>query len=256
MPVRLQTLFTEFFLLGDSILRMPTFKPQSGSSLLSGPSSAADPFRPTTGRLASCVLTVARFLALFTDPGAAISHSTLSYFSTGDWGRLVLAIVVSMRLSFPLPDCPEYDSAWARDQLGFEAFLESMTNTDPLPDPHPPARHHPQKFAAKGTDVASASKIVIAVVAEKYKKRLALLQEQEEQQQQQRVQQIQLPRSAKCPMLDGSMDSYFPLWNGSMGKPLDIPPLSFAEGMGDDGLLDAWADDAMNWIDAEQGNIL
>lgn len=163
-----------------------------------------------------------------------------------------------MRLSFPVPDCPEYDSAWARDQLGFEVFLNAMTNTDPLPDPRPPALHHPQKFAAKGTDVASASKIVIAVVAEKYKVRLALLKEQEQQQQQQqqqRMQQIQLPRSAKCPMLDGSMDSYFPLWNGSMGRPLDIPPLSFAEGLGDDdGLLDAWTDDAMNWIDVEPDN--
>lgn len=242
MPIRLQALFTEFFLLGGSILRLPTTKaaplpPPSSSS------SGADPLLPNLTRLTGCVVAASQFLALFVPPSpstpAAVSSAALSHFSSGDWGRLVLAIVVAMRLSFPLPECPEYDSSWARSQLGFGAFLGAMTREAQLD----------LTEASKRADVASASRIVLAVVKEKYEKRLAaLLQEQQGQ--------MHVPQKSgpKCPMLDGSLESYFPLWDGS-GAPLSIPPLSFEDGLmmdGDNELLDAWADEAMNWIDPEQ----
>lgn len=200
----------------------------------------ADPFRPTHARLTACVDAVARFLALLT-----ASSSSLAHFCTGDWGRLVLAVVVAMRLSFPLAaeygaGSLDWDSAWARDRLGFAAFLEAMT-ADTGTD---------LTTAAKRADVVSASKVVIAVVKEKYEKRLAALLRQQQEEEQEALLSM-----SKCPMLDGSLDRYFPLWDGSVGPAVSMPSLSFMEGMaegdGDDALLDAWADEALDWMDPE-----
>lgn len=196
---------------------------------------ATDPFRPTLARLTGCVVAVSQFLALL----SSMTPTQLSHFSAGDWGRLVLAVVVAMRLSFPLPECPEYDSAWARGQLNFAAFLECITAGDAGTGTDLTA-------VAKRADVVSASRVVMAVVKEKYEKRLAFLQQQEQQQEQQ-----EMPRP-KCPMLDGSLDSYFPLWDGRGGQPMSMPPLSFVEGMVEgDELLDAWGDEALDWIDED-----
>ncbi|OAA75188.1 Zn(2)-C6 fungal-type DNA-binding domain protein [Akanthomyces lecanii RCEF 1005] len=241
LPVRLQSFFTEFFLLGGSILRMPA----PASKPPSPPPPAPDPFRPTLSRLTSCVHAVAQFLALV----AAIPSASLAHLSTGDWGRLILGIVVAMRLSFPLPPeccCPEYDSAWARSQLGFAAFLDVMTADAAGTD---------LTSAAKRFDVVSASKVVIAVVKEKYEKRLALLLQKQDQQQQQQQQQVEEQARSKCPMLDGSLDRYFPLWDGSVGQTMSMPSMSFMEGVADgsDAMLDAWAEDAFDWIDPGQG---
>ncbi|EGX96135.1 hypothetical protein CCM_00790 [Cordyceps militaris CM01] len=247
VPIRLQTLFTEFFLLGGSILRMPTSKP-------SPPTSSSDPFLPTPARLRRCVDVVAEFLALLrTTMLGPPSSSSLAHFSTGDWGRLVLGVVVAMRLSFPLAECPAYDDgAWARDRLGFVAFLDAMTGgaADGV------VRTGAAKQQQQRVDVVSASKVVLAVVKEKYEQRLALLmrRQQEMVDAGEGWDKVVLPRST-CPMLDGSLDRYFPLWDGSGAQSVSVAPQSFAEGeaSGDgDAMLDAWAEELFDWIEPMQ----
>ncbi|KAK8141989.1 hypothetical protein G3M48_009526, partial [Beauveria asiatica] len=282
LPVRLQLLFTEFFLLGGFILGMPTANPLQPIT-----SCSTDPFRPSPVRLTACVSYVAQFLDLI----RSLPSSELACFANGDWGRLVLAVVVSMRVSFPLPhdttarcECgccpsPGLDSAWVRDQLDFAGFLRFMTEEAPTD----------LATAAKRADIVSASKVVLAVVKEKYERRLELLQQQQQQQQQQEQQQQQqeqqrqeqqqhkqqqqqqqqqqqvlLPRS-RCPMMDGSLEEYFPLWDGSNQQSASAPPLSSVDGMvhdtdafidgmahGTDESWDTWAEEMLDWVDPSQ----
>ncbi|KAJ3473218.1 hypothetical protein NLG97_g10443 [Lecanicillium saksenae] len=209
---------------------MPSFKPPPHVSL--------DPFRPTLARISACVLAVGRFLSLL----ASLPASELAHFSAGDWGRLVLAVVVAMRLSFPLAECPELDSAWAREQLGFGAFLDVMTREA--------SAVAELTTAAKRVDVVSASRVVMMVVREKYEKRLAVLERQQREEQRAQA-HLELPRP-RCPMLDGSLESYFPFWGGQAAT--NVPPsMAFVDGIvqGDE-LLDAWGDDALDWINPEQ----
>ncbi|OAA59991.1 Zn(2)-C6 fungal-type DNA-binding domain protein [Cordyceps fumosorosea ARSEF 2679] len=235
LPVRLQTLFTEFFLLGGSVLRMPTSKPPPADP-------SADPFRPTPARFRSCVDVVAQFLALL----ASLPTSNLAHFSSGDWGRLVLGVVVAMRLSFHEEEDPDFDAgAWARGRLGLGEFLEAMT-----------ARVGEDGLAetARRADVVSASKVVLAVVREKYEERLASLQRRRQQQDViEEEDQAGLNRS-RCPMLDGSLDCYFPLWDSGVGQTPVSVPLSFAEGVPIDGdaMLDTWIEDLFDWIGPRQ----
>ncbi|KAM3514268.1 hypothetical protein MY11210_002058 [Beauveria gryllotalpidicola] len=256
LPIRLQLLFTEFFLLGGSVLGIPTTSnppPQLTTSC------STDPFRLSSARLTACVHFVAQFLDLI----RSLPSTELACFANGDWGRLVFAVVVSMRLSFSLPHDTADVGAWARDQLGFAAFLKDMTEEAPTD----------LATAAKRADVVSASKVVLAVVKEKYERRLELLQqqqqqqqeqqqrEQQQQQQEQQQQQVLLPRS-KCPMMDGSLEEYFPLWDGSTQQSVSTPPLSFVDSMvhdtdafidamahGTDDTWDTWAEEMLDWVD-------
>ncbi|PQK15144.1 hypothetical protein BB8028_0005g06580 [Beauveria bassiana] len=269
LPIRLQLLFTEFFLLGGSILGMPTAIPPQPIT-----SCSTNPFQLSSVRLTACVGYVAQFLALI----RSLPSTELACFSNGDWGRLVLAVVVSMRVSFPLPhdptarcECgccpgPGLDSAWVRDQLKFAEFLNFMTKEAPTD----------LATAAKRADIVSASKVVLAVVKEKYERRLELLQQkqrqqeqqqqphQQQEQQQQQQQQVLLPRS-RCPMVDGSLEAYFPFWDGSSQQSVSAPPLSsvddmvqdtdaFIDGMahGTDESWDTWAEEMLDWVDASK----
>jgi len=89
------------------------------------------------------------------------------------------------------------------------------------------------------TDVLSASKVVIGVVRDKYKRRVRKLEQQQEaagvaggggimqamwnvatgagkapQQTQQRQQQpVPVMPGTECPMLDGSVDTFYPYWD-------------------------------------------
>ncbi|OAA40115.1 hypothetical protein BBO_06173 [Beauveria brongniartii RCEF 3172] len=258
LPIRLQLLFTEFFLLGGSILGMPTAIPPQPIT-----SCSTDPFRPSSVRLTACVGYVAQFLNLI----RSLPSTELACFANGDWGRLVLAVVVSMRVSFPLPhdttarcECgccpsPRLDSAWVRDQLDFAEFLKVMTKEAPTD----------LATAAKRADIVSASKVVLAVVKEKYERRLELLQQQQQQQQEpQQQQQVLLPRS-RCPMMDGLLEEYFPLWDGSNQQSASAPPLSSVDGMvhdtdafidgmahGTDESWDTWAEEMLDWVDPSE----
>lgn len=237
-------------------------------------SCSTNPFQLSSVRVTACVGYVAQFLALI----RSLPSTELACFSNGDWGRLVLAVVVSMRVSFPLPhdptarcECgccpgPGLDSAWVRDQLKFAEFLNFMTKEAPTD----------LATAAKRADIVSASKVVLAVVKEKYERRLELLQQkqrqqeqqqqphQQQEQQQQQQQQVLLPRS-RCPMVDGSLEAYFPFWDGSSQQSVSAPPLSsvddmvqdtdaFIDGMahGTDESWDTWAEEMLDWVDASK----
>lgn len=192
-----------------------------------------DPFQPTPARLTSCISTLASFLSIFTTASPPIA---LSHFTTPDWGRLILAVVLSTRLSFPIPlhNHTSSSAGSARDTLHLVEFLDVMTKDVDM-DVGP---------ADGNVDVAAASGVVMAVVKEKYEKRLAALLREEEREGQADGERDEAGKKvSKCPMLDGSLDAYFPLWEG-MGPPLEVPPLSFLEGMD-------WPDDGMSWMDED-----
>ncbi len=133
-----------------------------------------------------------------------------------------------MRLSFPQHEIPGLHSATIRSELNFETFLDTMSaaETDLTP-------------AANKIDIVSASRVVMGVVRDKYKRRRLAAQVAEAGQHQ------GTKSGVGCPMLDGSLEEFLPLWDaGNFGV---VPA---ASGF-DDGLLgaplygDEWAAMAM-----------
>ena len=219
-PVRLAQLSTEIFLNGGGLLMSFSAPSPSVASAFTATHSSSTPL----SKMALCVSALSK---LFTDV-AALSPDTLMAFTTVDWGRLVTAIVAAMRLSFPLPpDWPphvvqSFDHVWARSQLRLGDFLSHMClDTDLTP-------------SAKKFDVISASRVVLGVVKTKFDKRV--------QQANRREEQAAAAAAAAaatsgfmsagngegggggeggragngCPMFDGSLDQFFPLWDPSL----------------------------------------
>lgn len=169
---------------------------------------------------------------------SSFPDTTIAHFSAIDWGRLVLAVVVAMRLSFPSSESLGLDGAVVRAELDFGSFLDKMSEDASL------------TASTKKVDIASAMRVVMEVVRDKYRQRLAQAEESAlQQQQQQQQQRRQRKAGTGCPMLDGSMDELLPLWDASQ---FAVPVASaFESELGDGEPLygDAWAAMAMGWTE-------
>ncbi|KAK3190619.1 hypothetical protein K4F52_003310 [Lecanicillium sp. MT-2017a] len=233
-PIRLQTLFTKLFLSGGPVLR--TLRPRPHHAHPDQHSSTEAP--PPIAKVKSCLEAVRQFLNFM----SSFPDATIAHFSAIDWGRLVLAVVVAMRLSFPSSESLGLDGAVVRAELDFGSFLDKMSEDAGL------------TASTKKVDIASAMRVVMAVVRDKYRQRLAqaeesALQQQQQQQKQQEQQRQQRKAGTGCPMLDGSMDELLPLWDASQ---FAVPVASaFESELGDGEPLygDAWAAMAMGWTE-------
>lgn len=159
--------------------------------------------------------------------------------------------ILGLRLSLPLPACPGWDDAFAREQLQFGAFLEGFTRGDGRET----TGFMPSGVATTGMNVLAASRIVFDVVRQKYEGRLAkigkteLAQEsaldvpsQPQPETSSTAEDLTIAAPAAmtlggCPMLDGSLDSYIPMWDQDLEAP---PPVLSGlldwEGLNVDGL--------------------
>ncbi|GJN67379.1 hypothetical protein PLICBS_001404 [Purpureocillium lilacinum] len=220
VPIKLQTMFNSIYLDGGAILKLP----QGTYSA----SSCSGPLPPTASKLrdATCKL------KLFLDHVSNLEEPTFLAFTLNDWTRLILAIILALRLSFPVSQCPEFDTAWARSQLQFGDFLARMCREEDLTP------------ASKKVDVLSASRVVMRVVRDKYERRVRAA-----------LEGAALPgKGPGCPMLDGSLEQYFPIWDAGFA-PMGTPHGHAPDGSGGTAAQpvfhDLWATMTMGWASGE-----
>ncbi|CAN8100193.1 unnamed protein product [Discula destructiva] len=202
--IRMASLVTEMVLYGSPLLKFPYEKVERRDK----PSTMAN---ADAGRLTSCV----HLLRTWFDLILSLPISEYSHFTRLVWSHIVVSIVMGLRLSFPIPSgCPGWDHAAARRTLHFGGFLarfsaiggsDSQSNLAPA-----------SSRKSTGTDVLSASKVVIDVVRRKYEKRLAAWEQVEAMQPPHPLLSSMDKGMFQCPMLDGSLDQYIQDWDGTL----------------------------------------
>jgi hypothetical protein len=225
-------LFVDIFMSGGSLTEFPRPRDPSHSEAL--------PLTPS--RLEASVSIIRSYLDYIQN----LEEAAFSNFIAMDWSRLVVVIIVALRLCFRLPECPQFNHIQARDQLRVGEFLDHMcAETDLTP-------------SKSKVDVMSASRVVLKVVKAKYDRRveqvgameMAMMHELDDV-------MGKMPRSMGCPMLDGSLDSYLPVWDASFA-PAPTPPPASLSGGGEavstrPVFHDLWATMTMGWANEEEG---
>ncbi|KAI0012071.1 hypothetical protein F4779DRAFT_124491 [Xylariaceae sp. FL0662B] len=194
IPSRLSTtpsiftasLTTEMYLTAAPLMRAPRPRPDLD---LDPPSEVA----------AALLLRATHAGRTFFDRAAALSAAELARLSGFDVTRLVLCLIAAFRLSFPVPTCPAYDWARGRRVLDLGAHLARLS-----------ADKGDSSGAGTGTgkaDVVAALRVVLGSVRTRFERMSAALHA--------RAEGERGGRGARaCPMFDGSLDEYLPLWEG------------------------------------------
>ncbi|KAM5346945.1 hypothetical protein ACJ41O_009950 [Fusarium nematophilum] len=225
VPVKLANLFFDVFLQGGAIFY-----------LTRGKRLPPDFVYPSCSRLRRCATNLRSLFEYLQNLGQTVFVS----FTSVDWTKFVLAVILAVRLSFPVSQVPGWDDAWARAELGFDAFMESMCDGPELTP------------ASTRVDVFSAGRVVLRVVKAKYDKRIAML-----------TTPLQTtgtvaaaaaaaagggakgPGHQGCPMFDRSMEQYISAWDTGFDMSSVMPPQSL------DGqqpvFHDLWATMTMGW---------
>ncbi|CAF3431624.1 unnamed protein product [Fusarium graminearum] len=209
-PVKLASLFFEIFLQGGPIFyltRINTKRP-----------SFVDP-SPT--RLVRCVNNIR---TLFDH---LMNLDNFTCFTSVDWTKFILCVILAVCLSFPIADVPDWDHAWARSQLRFDEFLETMTEG---PEDLTPA--------SKRVDILSASRVILQVLKTKYNRRVAILT----------APVLNEPLGHQgCPMFDKDMQPYLTAWDAGFDAQSVLPtPNINTEGQ-QPMYHDLWATMTMSW---------
>ncbi|KAK0632234.1 hypothetical protein B0T14DRAFT_419444 [Immersiella caudata] len=235
--IRITVMFTRLFITAAPLFSIPTLKPPSKS----GPEMPG--YIPTQDQLLATVPTLHAMLEFF----LSLPAGEVNAFCGADWGSLILAIVLGYRLSFPLADHPDWDDAVARRAVGFGAYLDRLCRMGDGSDSEeimlglPSASQPPAPATAlrHSMDVLSASKVVIGVVRDKFRKRVRKLEGPPPPPAPppasggiiqnlwaaatgsgKAAGPVPMPAShppvipgTECPMLDGSIEPYYPYWD-------------------------------------------
>lgn len=125
----------------------------------------------------------------------SLDDASMIRFCAADWSRYVCIILLAIRSSLPVPECPEFDSSWARSRLRLHEILEKMCEDTTV------------TTTPKTVDILCAMRAIMAIVKDKYNQRLHILEHDKE---------CATPRlGLGCPMLDGSMDAQLDLWQSA-----------------------------------------
>lgn len=145
--------------------------------------------------------------------------------------KFILSIIISIRISFSLPECPEWDAAWARSELRLDEFLSKMCDGAELTP------------VSTRVDVLSASRVVFRVVKTKYDRRVAAMNTPAPS---------TFASTQGCPMFDPSLDQYLPMWDAGFGmsSSSSMPPRA-KEGQSQVMFHDLWATMTMSWATDE-----
>ncbi|OLN97254.1 hypothetical protein CCHL11_07711 [Colletotrichum chlorophyti] len=221
--VNMLNIFSEIFLLAAPIFR------------LRSTAKMGDDVGPPipVSRLERCLT----LLRSFFDYIVNLDRNAFAELSATDWGYFIQATIVAIRVSFPMPLCPEWDHARAREQLQFDSYLSRLSADAEELTP-----------SSKSMDALAASRVIFAVIKRKYEARVASVG----------TPVHNLPRSVRgCPMLDGSLDQYFPVWdqdlsrNGTHGL---VPPANGMMG-GQAAYNDLWTTMNMSWPEDMTGGL-
>lgn len=129
------------------------------------------------------------------DDLTALDEAMFAEFTMDEWVRFISTVVLSLRLSFPLPECPDFDSSWARSHLQFDEFLSCMCGDTDLTN------------ASENFDILSASRVILGVVKANYHRQLRALEVWHEP-----------PPGNEfgCPMFDPLLEPHLSLWDSGI----------------------------------------
>ncbi|KAH0493331.1 hypothetical protein TgHK011_000005 [Trichoderma gracile] len=213
--VRMQSLFVRLCLQCGALFRLsrpPLHRTKERTPLL-----------PDVSDLYASVDTIHQLLTYVIGLGDAI----MAMFSTADWCRFISSTILAIRLTLATPECPEFDTFWARSRLQLGDILARLCEAKG------------PEISNKTVDVLCAMRSILGIVRDKYNRRLDLMNHGQEM----------APRklSLGCPMLDGSMDAQMELWQSTMAMADDLSTMDLLPDMAgelDDGgetmLQDLW----------------
>ncbi|KAI1263825.1 hypothetical protein F5Y18DRAFT_117245 [Xylariaceae sp. FL1019] len=167
-----------------------------------------------------CLLLAAHKIRAFFEFFAALPSEELSGLAGADFGRVILAVIIGYRLSFPLSRlCYDYDVAQGRTIVNFAAILHRLCepNVEPVVDADGKVKgktNEPESENAKHakrTDAVTAFKIVLQSVKDKF-------EEKSKSMEHAAAISAEVYTNTEgrglCPMLNGNMQEYIPLWAG------------------------------------------
>jgi hypothetical protein len=152
-------------------------------------------------------------------------------FTSNDWVKFILVIIAALRLSFPLDEVHDWDDSWARKELRLDEFLTIIGGNNDLIT----MKTH--------VDTFSACRVVLRIVKDKYKRRIALTTNAVTEAVEPTV---EIPCSSEiqgCPMFDHCMEPYINAWDADLDVGNMMPP------PGDEQLLseDWWTTMTTGW---------
>ncbi len=221
---RLQFLLARIFLRGATLLKVTgTAKQRQEHNAYIGPLESAD--------LVSRIPLLRELYNLY----SVQSRECLNALSCISWGAVVLSLILGYRMSFPIAGCAIWDDAAVRRDLKLDECLEKMCRaggTNINMNTLTPAS------ARKNMDVMSASQLVMHVLLRKYQRRVAKIERRDASTgdgTEARAEAVtpplpgadflasapMPPNKAKtdCPMIDGSLESFYPLWDETFVDP-------------------------------------
>lgn len=187
----------------------------------------------------------------------------LNTFTGVHWNNFIVSIIFGFRLSFPLAVCPEWDDKLARSKLRFHEYVERFCrgwggedtgDSDEILERLRASRSSGQPTAANKTinlDILSASKVVLDIVRKQYTKKVAKCEPRSRPPPPTTTPgtgtnfnlhhppnsainappPVESPRRARpergssnCPMMDGSMEPFYPYFDETFSAQL-VPPL-------------------------------
>lgn len=207
--MKLAHLFFDVFLQGGAVFYLTRANPKKPSFI-----------NPSSTRLIRCVNNMRTLFDYL------MNLETFTHFTSIDWEKFILSVILAVRLSFPITAVPDWDHAWARSQLRFDEFLEFMCEG---PEDLTPA--------SKRVDVLSASRVVLRVVKAKYDRRVTLLTTSLSN---------TLGRQG-CPMFDKDMQPYLPAWDTEIDMNSVLPAMDMNLEGQQPMYHDLWATMTMSW---------
>jgi hypothetical protein len=244
---RIALLFTRVFLSGAPLLKLPSVKlhPLDNNTNNHNPSSTT--FTADPQRLMAIVPALHELYEFL----LALPPAEITAFGGVEWTALIMAVILGFRMSLPLVVCPEWDDGAAWGVVWFGVYIDRFCGlgggggrgedgASALADLAPEGGGGGGGGGGQGgksVDVISASRIVLEMVRNKFRKRVARLeaakaaaaavqQREQEQGQHQHQQHVEamlatatptrrgvVPAHSGCPMMDGSLEPYYPYWD-------------------------------------------
>ncbi|KAI0195776.1 hypothetical protein EV127DRAFT_358260 [Xylaria flabelliformis] len=200
---------TEAFTLAAPIFRIPRKFLKDGAEIVS-------PDR---------LLFAAHIARAVFDHVTSLPPQELGGLSSADYGRFIVAVIITYRLSFPmLAICRSYDVAQGRRILDLGEMLRRLIgapNDEAQEEGNSKGKSGQKASPAvvrkpKKSDAVSALRVVLQSVKLKFEEKSAALEAMPSAAA--RDEMSTRDFGSICPMLNGSMDQYIPLWSGQQSS--------------------------------------
>ncbi|KAI0118356.1 hypothetical protein GGR51DRAFT_499284 [Nemania sp. FL0031] len=238
--ILLQSLLTEAFFFAPALLRMPR---------KFGAKDFAETVAPDR------LLQAAHKVRAIFDRIASQPARDFGGLSGPDYGRFIIAVILAYRLSFPmLGICRDYNVAQGRRVLDLAEVLRKLIEMPDEDDVPGLERESGKSKAGNGSgngnaggagtptkkprksDAVSALRVVLGSVKRKFEEKSAAFEAMSAA-----AGEEWGPKDLKstCPMLNGSLDQYIPLWSGQQSEGSDAVSKTMSQATSSGVMMDA-----------------